>query len=322
MPIEEATQTAQAESVAPQPSLTLDSAAAAWDDGEPETVEAPEASPPPVQKKTPVEAKAEEPEPEEPPLEEEPAEEPDADVQLAGEDVFVEFEGGEKIPVKELKDGYLRQQDYSRKAQETAQERSDLKALGQRFSQTIEQVAGFLLSRLPPEPDPTLVYTNPNLHYQQKMAHDAAYADVVALMQTAEQGKTVAKVLSEADFKSAVTAENDRLIRKMPHLKDPARLEAFNRKVENYAKSAGFTEDEIKTTADHRVRMLVYDAAYGREARAAAARAKGKLTNAAPLLPAKQRQHPNSVQALANVNAVKRLRNTGRLQDAVAIDFE
>jgi hypothetical protein len=68
---------------------------------------------------------------------------------------------------------------------------------------------------------------------------------------------------------------------------------------------------------------MAYHANYGLNARAAAAKAKSKVQNATPSpLPATQRQHPNSVKALANVNAMKQLRSSGSLRDAMKMDFE
>lgn len=205
----------------------------------------------------------------------------------------------------------------TRKLQEVASERGNLQSLGANMAQALENVSNYLVSRLPPEPDPNLAYTDPGEHYRRTMLRNNAIAELNDILQVAEGTKQATELLSESDFKALKADEDAKLIEALPNLKDPKRFSAAETKLKAYAKSIGFDDNEIDTTADHRIRRMAIDAAYGREARMAASKAKGKVENASPMLPAKARQHPNSKDALQRVNAMKRLQRSGSFEDAL-----
>lgn len=242
-------------------------------------------------------------------------EEAQAEPALANPDMVVEFDG-QKIPVKELMDGYRREADYTRSKQALSKERGGLQELGKNFHSAIERVTEFLVSKMPPEPDAQIVYQNPQLYMQMKVAHDAALAELEQVLAVKQGAEQAGKLLSDVEFSSIMSSENENLIKQMPHLKDPKRLDAFNRAVEKGAKSLGFSDDEIKATADHRIRLMAYHAAYGIDARAKVAQAKAKV-QAAPVMQPQRQQHPNSAAALERNNSMRRLQSSGSIDDAV-----
>lgn len=239
----------------------------------------------------------------------------EAEPLLANPDMVIEFDGA-KVPVKELMDGYRREADYTRSKQALSQERGALQELGKNFHTAIERVTDYLISKLPPEPTPELAFQNPNLHYQMKLAHETALAEIQQVLAVKNGSEQAGKFLSDVEFNSHLSSENERLIKQMPHLKDQKRLDAFNRTVEKGAKSLGFSEEEIKTTADHRIRLMAYHAAYGIEARAKAAQAKAKI-QAAPVMQPQRQKHPNSAAALERNNAMRSLKSSGSMDDAI-----
>lgn len=295
--------------------LTLDQAMAAYDD-EPET-ENVETSPAQA-----VEQEASDDEPEA--IDDQEGDVPvETATPLDAYDTPIKMPNGETVTLQELIDGHFRHDDYTRKTQEDAETRRGLQSLGENFSGAMDRVLNYLVSKLPPEPDAQLAYTNPQLHYQQTIMHQAALAEMTELLQAKNGAQEVTQQLSQADYAAMKTAEDALLVKEMPHLKDPKRFEAFNRDVVAGAKALGFKDDEINTTLDARIRLMAYHANYGLNARAAAAKAKAKVQSATPSpLPATQRQHPNSVRALANVNAMKSLRSSGSIKDAMNLDFE
>jgi hypothetical protein len=301
-------------SEATETELTLDQAMAAYDD-EPETENVEPSEAEPVEQDGAEDGDA---------VETEDVEQvDDAPVPIETYDALVKMPDGATVPIQELIDGHFRQEDYTRKTQEDAETRRGLQTLGTDFVDAMDRVLNYLVSKLPPEPDPQLTFTNPQQHYQQTVLHQAALAEMSQIMQAKEGAQAAAQQLSQADFVAMKAAEDAKIVKEMPHLKDPKRFEAFNRDLVAGAKAMGFTENEINTTADARIRLMAYHANYGINARAAAAKAKSKVQNATPSpLPATQRQHPNSVKALANVNAMKQLRSSGSLKDAMRMDFE
>jgi hypothetical protein len=95
-------------------------------------------------------------------------------------------------------------------------------------------------------------------------------------------------------------------------------------KVNSYATSIGFSADEVAKTKDSRILQMAIDAAYGREAREAAQKAKAQVKSSGVVKPvsAGVRPHANSMKALERANAMKRLQKTGSLQDAMKLNFE
>lgn len=241
------------------------------------------------------------------------------------DEVFVAFEDGTKASIAELKHAYKEvaevKANTTRKLQEVASERGNLQTLGANMAKALENVSNYLVSKLPPEPDENLLFTDPAAFQRATIFRNRAINELQDMLQVAEGTKQATEFLSDADFKALKADEDQKLIEALPNLKDPKRFSAAEAKLKAYAKSIGFADNEIDTTADHRIRRMAIDAAYGREARAAAAKAKGKVEVASPMLPAKQRQHPNSKQALDQVNAVKRLQKSGSIDDALKLNW-
>lgn len=254
--------------------------------------------------------------------EEQTDEQAEAPAEAVSDDVIVPLDDGSKIPLKELKSGYLRQADYTRKSQEVANRQRDVAGMAEQLTGTVSRLAEYIGERfIPPEPDPQLAWTDPAQHYRMTQARNSALQELMAVMEVRDGVENAKSQISAADFAQKMGEEDAKLLKAFPRLSDPAKMDAFKSRINSFAKTLGFTEQEIATTADHRVRMLVHYAALGKEAEAAKAKAQTKVSKAAPMLPAKQRQHPNSAAALRNVNAMKQLERTGSLRDAMKIDF-
>lgn len=235
---------------------------------------------------------------------------------LANDDMVVEIDG-EKVSVKDLKGSRFMEKDYTQGKQALAQERGQLREIGTNFQTALERVSQYLYSKLPPEPDSQLAFTNPQLHYQQDVLHKAALAELTQILQVHEGAAEAVNTVNDADFRALMSAEDQNIVKNLPHLKDPKRFEAFNRRVETRAKEAGFDEAAIKTTADARLRQVFYESALYREARANADKAKVKVQAAPPILPAKQKPNAASLDALARVNAMRKLEQDGSMDSAV-----
>src|SRR5690606_6466716 len=122
----------------------------------------------------------------------------------------------ERLALSELKAGYQRQADYSRKTQEVAERRKGLEALSARVNQSVEAIADFLVKQIPAAPDPQLAMTNPGQFVQQKALHEAAAAQVNALLEQAGQVKDVANTLTAEQRKELLASENAKLAERFP----------------------------------------------------------------------------------------------------------
>ena len=233
----------------------------------------------------------------------------------------VDLGDGKKATIADLKQAYASfeesKTETTRVLQETATERGNLRTLGTNMAQALENISNYLVQRLPPEPDPDLAYSDPAEHYRATVRRNNAVAELQDMLAVKEGAQQAAGLLSEADFKAAKAAEDQKWIAAVPTLKDPKRFSAAEGKVKTHAKALGFTDQEIDTTADHRLRKVFFQSARYEEIMANAGKAKGKVENASVMPPPKARQHANSQQALAQVNAKRALQKSGSFEDAM-----
>lgn len=247
------------------------------------------------------------------------ASEPDPE---PADDVHVTV-NGERLALSELKAGYQRQADYSRKTQEVAERRKGLEAMSARVNQTVEAVADFLIRQIPAAPDPQLAMTNPSQFVQQKAMHEAATAQVEALLGQAGQVRDVAQALTVEQQRELLQQENAKLAEVFPATATGEGRKAFFDTAAAAAKELGYSDDEIKTVMDHRMFSLAHYAAIGMRAEKAREKAKAKVQNAPPVAsPKAQKQGVNASKARRNQEAMKRLARTGSIADALAIDFD
>lgn len=248
---------------------------------------------------------------------EEAGEEDEASTPEPGDDVSVTV-NGEKLTLNELKRGYLREGDYTRKTQALSNKEKDLGAMSARVTQTVDAIADFLVRQIPAAPDPSLAMTDPGKFVQQKAVYEAAVQQVNALLSQAGEAKTVADELTNQQRADLLREEHAKLAEAFPSVATDEGRKKFFDEAATAAKELGYSEDEIKAVADHRMFKLAHYAMLGMRAEQAKAKAREKVQNAPPVAPQKRQQGANAAQSTRNKEAVKRLARTGSIDDAVA----
>lgn len=224
----------------------------------------------------PEPAQAEEGEPEKPAAE-------DADEEAEGEDkppvptLKVKLDGMEQdVPVEEVTKGYLRQADYTRKTQELADvrrrfEAEEVPAVRQErqyYAENLERLAEAIEALTPSkEPDwaehaKTMTPEEFTDHYQQWKANQGRIEKV-----RAEHARVLA--LHEQEDKSALATrlqqEREKLEAAIPELKDPEKGKVLREDLSAYAKSIGFTDDDLAGIEDHRALVILNESRLWRE---------------------------------------------------------
>ncbi|MDG3577131.1 hypothetical protein P7F60_12080 [Rhizobium sp. YJ-22] len=239
------------------------------------------------------------------------------------DDTLITLKGGEQVPVKELKLGYMREKDYRSKTQEVANSRRDLETKSNRVADTAAALSQFLVSQMPPEPDRSLAVSDPNKFAAQKAVYDAALEQVQQLLSLAGEPQKVAQEISDEQRHQTLVGEKQALLDAFPDLlKTREQQEQFFDDAFDTARSLGFTEAEMQGLTDHRYYKLAHYARLGLQAEAAKAKAMKKVANA-PVAVAKAKAQNNSQQAIRkNKDAMKRLARSGSIHDAMLIDFD
>lgn len=268
----------------------------------------------------PTDDQADEPEAEEVDGEEAEAAEESDDSQ----DVRVTLPDGEEVTMAELTSGYMKDRDYRHKTDETARKSEALDQRIQQYSErmtfaetALQNVAKFVQGLIPPEPPLELASTNAAEYTKQKALRTAAIQELQQL-KTAQTNVDEHKSQVSAQDMAFIQQEAEKeLVKRLPHLKDPAAQAAFYKSVGETAESFGFTAQEIETTHDPRVLELVHYAKIGKRSEQNRKNAQRRVQT-----PAKAKNPPRKAAPSRNADAMKRLSQSGSFKDAMNVDFD
>ncbi|MGE7367899.1 hypothetical protein ACQKKX_02360 [Neorhizobium sp. NPDC001467] len=250
---------------------------------------------------------------------------PDADKQptddAAIDETVVTLKGGEQVPVKELKLGYMRLSDYRTKTQEAANQRRSLEDMSNRVAGTAHAFANFLASQLPEEPSTQLAMTNPAAYTQQKVIYDSALQRINEIIAMGQQPQNVVKQLTDQQKLEKLHAEDEKLREHFPETATKEGREKFFEGAFTTGHEFGFSDEEMQGFDDHRYLRVIHYAQLGLAAEKAKAKAMQKMENAPPLVARGKPQQQNAGQVQKSKDAMARLTRTGSLKDAMNIDF-
>ena len=193
--------------------------------------------------------------------EEAPTETPEAyTVKVDGE----EFE----VSLDELRDGYQRQSDYTRKSQSLAEQRKAYEANLQavqnernQYAQVLEQMSenqNYQLQQFEDinwkelKDDDPMEYMEKRLEYQEAKDRISQLNNERARVHQQNQSE-ITQVLTEK-----VQKEAELLSAALPEYADPG--SNLKTDIRNYALSLGFPENEIDSISDHRVVLVLHEA--------------------------------------------------------------
>jgi hypothetical protein len=251
---------------------------------------------------------------------EEDEQEPVYEFTAAGETV--------RATLDELKKGYSRTQDYTRKTQQAADERRHAESLAAEaterrdaYGQRLEELDELLAKASGPEPDWA------ELEKGDPAEFAAAHARWQRKQETrgrvrAERERLQQEQLQEAQAQhaQAVAEASQKLVEAIPEWKDETKRKAGQEAVRAYAHELGFTDQQLAQVADHRIfllfrkSMLLDQAATkGKEIMG-----KAKAKPAQTLQPGKPRGH-KATATTATREKINRLKSSGSVKDAAAV---
>jgi len=278
------------------------------DEDEPDTDDTEEDEAPDDEEEGEPEGEAEEAEPEETP------------VVYAEDTAVVKLADGTEVPIAEIKNGYLRQSDYSRKTQEVANERKTVQADVERMQRITTAFVEHIAALVPDPPPEELFYTDRAKYQLMEHQYRKASEQIQELIKIGDAPKEVGEAMSNADRQKLLHEENEKLISLIPEAGAPEGRQAFFKGVQSAANEFGFSDEELSGLTDHRVFALAHWAAKGKAAEKATATAKAKVAKAPPATPRKPGQ--GARKANGNAEAMRRFKRSGSIHDAVKIDFD
>lgn len=233
---------------------------------------------------------------------------------------------GEKVDVTldEALKGYQRQADYTRKTQKLAtdrkefeQERTSTRELRQKYAASLAQFEAKLRELEPEEPDwDTLQRENPEQYALTYTDWQRAEKKRAKLREEAERVAGEERVEFERQFEEYHAGEQRKLEAAIPDLADSEKRPKLVAALSAYALATGLSEQELRTTTDHRVLVYMdkarrYDAIMARKQKTT-----GKPRSTPTASPGTPRQRADSTVEKERAKLRGRLKESGSVKTA------
>lgn len=193
-----------------------------------------------------------------------------------------------KVTTKELRDGYMRQADYSRKTAAAASERSELAkfreaAVGaaRTWAQRAKAIDPVISEGLKTDWRALANSIDPIAEPGKWVAFQAKRERFVTAMDEVER---VERAASEEQTKldgERLLAEEKELIRKLPDWADQGKREGLIKKFDKFLEKEGFSKEDRDLISDHRALLIVQKAMRWDERMESLKKARGKIKTAA-----------------------------------------
>ena len=252
--------------------------------------------------------------------EEEVEELPKYRVKVSGEEV--------EVSLDELLNGYSRTADYQKKTQSLAEQRKAVEADRVKIDEAAKtretyaqrlQVIEQLLQQQDQGQDLASLKSEDPIAYAvamgEKMERDKQLQAVQMERQRVQQEQ---QSHQQAQLQKHIQAEQAKLVEAIPEFKDDVKAEVVRRDIRNYAKSQGFTDQELSQVYDSRAVLALYKAAQYDKLMAGKGVTSKKVANA----PKTIRPGTSNPQSSENETAKKdraALRQSGNKKDAARL---
>ena len=264
--------------------------------------------------------------------EESESEEPEAE---EGEPVYAVKVDGEEIEVSldELLSGYSRQSSFTKKSQQLAEDRKTMDSLQQQYNSEVSQIqqerqqyAQYLQNVIENSKleewgsvDWEALKRDDPIEYLSKRDELRVQQDQVRQLQ-AEQSSAQQKVHQgqQQQWADTVKTEHASLVGKLPEWGKPESQRELAGKLRDYAKVQGYQDEEIDTLVDHRSFIVLNKARMYDELQGSDVKSK-KLKNVPKVIRGGKAASKNAEAKSNRTAKMKRLKQTGRVDDAVTL---
>jgi hypothetical protein len=235
--------------------------------------------------------------------------------------------GGEEVEVEldELINGYQRSKDYTQKSQALAEqrkaidaERGHLEQVKQErmaYAQKLKALDSFLSQQNRGEDLEVLKETDP-IGYAVKVAEQSQREKQLSVVR-AEQNRIAQQQQAEQqqNLQNHLKYESDKLTSVIPELATP-KGDAIRKEIREYAKSVGWSDQELSSVYDHRAVLTLYKAMKFEQLQKGKPDTLKKVQQAPKMLkPGTSTPNTKSAQ---DKQVMQKLRQSGKVRDAAA----
>lgn len=235
--------------------------------------------------------------------------------------------GGEEVEVEldELINGYQRSKDYTQKSQALAEQRKAIEAERghleqvkqerQAYAQKLQALDSFLSQQNRGEDLEVLKETDP-IGYAVKVAEQSQREKQLAVVR-AEQQRIAQQQQAEQQqtLQNHLKSESEKLASVIPELATP-KGDAIRKEIREYAKSVGWSDQELSSVYDHRAVLTLYKAMKFEQLQKGKPETLKKVQQAPRML--KPGTSAPNAKSSQEKQVMQKLRQTGKVRDAAA----
>ena len=235
--------------------------------------------------------------------------------------------GGEEVEVEldELINGYQRSKDYTQKSQALAEQRKAIEAERdhlehvkqerQAYAQKLKALDSFLSQQNKGEDLEVLKETDP-IGYAVKVAEQSQREKQLAVVR-AEQQRIAQQQQAEQQqsLQNHLKSEAEKLASVIPELSTP-KGDAIRKEIREYAKSVGWSDQELSSVYDHRAVLTLYKAMKFEQLQKGKPETLKKVQQAPRML--KAGTSAPETKSSQEKQVMQRLRQSGKVRDAAA----
>jgi hypothetical protein len=262
--------------------------------------------------------------PDEETSEEQSGEEEESEEQKQPQTFTVKVDGKEvAVTLDELQKGYSRTQDYTRKTQQIAEVRKQVEAETQAVRAERGQYAQLLgalqaqLQASEPQVDLDRLYNEDPIEWvRQKEVLRERQEKAYAIQAEQQRLVQLSQQEQQQSMQQHLESQKDALLAALPEWKDPKKAKLEKAMLIESAKSAGFSDEDLKSVYDHRLVLLLRKAALFDQMVSKRQGIKPVVNNGPR--PAKPGAAGRVSTTTDSVRAKQRLAKTGRIDDAAS----
>ena len=239
-----------------------------------------------------------------------------------------------EVTLDELKKGYSRQSDYTRKTEKLSQDRKSIDELKNEYTRQNEeakikrdqyekqlQVLSEQLKSMQPSIDMDRLYQeDPAEYVKQKAAQDRKKELEMSAKQEQDRILKEKQVESEKVYSQYLENERKLLAEKLPIYKDKEKAPQFIKNLTEYAKSIGYTDQEISMLVDHRAVVMLANAYRYDKMKKNANLKNKKVTKVSKVVSSSSPKIQDDSEVAKRIKSKKAtLKRSGKVNDAVSV---
>lgn len=224
-----------------------------------------------------------------------------------------------KLTASEVAEGVMLKADYTRKTMALADERRQVEAAQSEIAGRMKQLEEALqVWAVPTEQEPNWAQLAAQMPPQE---FNKARVQWEQRQRQAQAAREQFQALRAEQFQEQRRAEQERLFEAVPEWRDPAKFKAAATQIIDTGNKYGFSQEELAGVIDHRMLLVLRDAAAYR----ALQEGKPAVAKKVPAAPATLKPGPKPAtgtdQKAARQKQHAKLKQSGRLDDAIALLF-